>query len=414
MVFWLILKTGVYNLPEKKSQTGVVLFSSLCDLVLFTMELQRIEILISRYLDGKATPQEREEVERWYAMIQPENEIELKTDLTEDEQYARLFGKLTPKSRPRSSKVYRIVIWSAAAMLLLSLLIWPLYKSRFSGEGQQQVEFTHTQGLEKKNTILRLSDGREINIDEQQQGEYEISKGLSINIGRDMLTWNSASATSQNMKQTLSTPYRRRYSLMLPDGTRVWLNAGSKLSFPAHFADGGERHVAVNGEAYFEVAHATMPDGRTLRPFTVTAGRQQITVLGTRFNIKAYPSSQVVTTLFHGSVRVSQGPSSLQLKPGEAAMSTAGGLRLEQQADLDRAIAWRGSLFIFEKSDLKEILTEFSRWYGISVIYNTAPSGEQFSGKIPMDIDLASALKIVEQQNIVFRLQGDKLYVEQR
>jgi transmembrane sensor len=378
------------------------------------MELQRIETLISRYLDGKATPEEREEVEHWYAMIQPENELEIESGLTEDEQYARLFERIAPKVTSRTFSIYRIVIWSAAAMLLLSLLIWPLYKNWFSGGDQHRVVFTGAKGLRMKNTILTLSDGRQINIDEQQRGELEIGKGLLVNLGRDMLTWSPATIQQTATQQILSTPYRRRYSLLLPDGTRVWLNAGSNVSFPSHFSNDGERHVSVNGEAYFEVAHATKKDGRTLMPFTVNAGGQQIAVLGTRFNIKAYAGNQVVTTLFHGSVSVSQGVSRLQLKPGEAARSTPGGLQLEQQADLDRAIAWRSNLFIFEKSDLKEILSEFSRWYGISVIYHTSISSEQFSGKIPMGMELADALKIVEQQKITFRLQGDKLYVEAR
>jgi ferric-dicitrate binding protein FerR (iron transport regulator) len=377
------------------------------------MELQRIETLISRYLDGQATPEEQEEVERWYAMIQPENESEITSDVTEEEQYAQLLERIGPKVRSRNISIYRIIIWSAAAMLLLSLLIWPLYKNRFIGVDQNHVVFTD-KGLKMKNTILTLSDGRQINIDEQQHGKLEIGKGLSIDVGRDMLSWNAATGQLPATEQILSTPYRRRYSLLLPDGTRVWLNAGSNVSFPAHFSDHAERHVSVSGEAYFEVAHATMSDGKTRRPFTVTAGGQQIAVLGTRFNVKAYAGDQVVTTLFHGSVSVGQGASRLQLKPGEAARSIPGGLRLEQQADLDRAIAWRSSLFIFEKSNLKEILSEFSRWYGISVIYHTSTSGEEFSGKIPMDIALTDALKIVEQQNITFRLSGDKLYVEAR
>lgn len=378
------------------------------------MELQRIETLISRYLEGKASPEEREEVERWYAMIQPENEPEINSDVTEEEEYARLFERIVPKVRTRTFRIYRIAAWSAAAMLLLSLLIWPLYKNRFSDGDTQQIVFSNTKGLQIKNIVLSLSDGRQINIDEQQHGELEIGKGLSINIGREMLTLNNTSIQLPATEQILSTPYRRRYSLMLPDGTRVWLNAGSHVSFPSHFSSDGERHVSVNGEAYFEVAHATRRDGKSLRPFTVTAGGQQIAVLGTRFNIKAYTGNQVVTTLFHGSVSVSQGVSRLQLKPGEAARSIQGGLQLEQQADLDRAIAWRSSLFIFEKSNLKEILSEFSHWYGISVIYHTSISSEQFSGKIPMGMELADALKIVEQQKVAFRMRGRKLYVEAR
>jgi len=377
------------------------------------MELERIELLISRYLDGEATPQEREEVELWYAMIQKEDTAPIQEQLTTAQAYEKLRENLASEPRRRLPVMIRWAGWSAAAVLVLSFICWPLIKRQFSADIRQGELHVKKTGA-VKGTLLTFSDGTHLAIDQQPYGRTKLANGFIADLGKDLLALESSPGANPNLYHSLSTPARRKYSVILPDGSRVWLNAGSSLRFPSTFDPRAPRQISITGEGYLEVAHQR--DGRNgrPRPFIVNTAGQQISVLGTRFNVRAYPGSPVVTTLFQGSVKVKASNSQVLLKPGEAAKLVSGTLKLQEHADLDRAIAWRGNLFIFADSDLKEILTEFSRWYGIKIIYQTRLSRATFSGKIPMETDLGDALKIIEQEHILFKLQGDKLYVQSR
>jgi transmembrane sensor len=375
------------------------------------MELQRIEMLITRYLDNEASPEERDEVENWYAMIQEDTEFVPDMEISEEE-YKKLIQSIVRPQKFKIKRLYQFTGWAAAAIIVLSFLMWPLIKQQIGvGKANKEI-FTTADNLLTKNTILTLADGRQINIDSQVIGLLEPDKGLKLEISKDMLSIENAPKNSGLTANVLSTPSRRKYSVVLYDGTRVWLNAGSSIRFPASFEGENARQVEITGEAYFEVAHQNTANG-SLRPFIVKAAGQQISVLGTRFNVNAYAGTAMVkTTLFHGSVKVESGNQQFILKPGESAESDSATLRIDTEANLDRAIAWRSNLFIFEQANLKQMLSEFSHWYGVEIVYRAQLPNEPFSGKIPMDLELADVLKIVAQKGIKFRLAGDKLYVE--
>jgi ferric-dicitrate binding protein FerR (iron transport regulator) len=204
-------------------------------------------------------------------------------------------------------------------------------------------------------------------------------------------------------------------SLTLADGTQIWLNAASSITYPTAFA-GAERKVKVSGEAYFKVVH------NNKMPFKVAIDNIEVTDLGTEFNIRAYDDEkEIQTTLVEGSVKVSRftntspkaGNESVFVKPGEqAVVAENAAINITHPDVLDEITAWREGLFHFESTELPVILKEFSRWYDIDVAY---------SGKIPTDkyflifkrsSSLVTVLEALKAGGVKFQVEGRKLIVQ--
>ena len=188
---------------------------------------------------------------------------------------------------------------------------------------------------------------------------------------------------------------------MLPDGTKVWLNAASSIKFPSKFT-GEERNIEVTGEVYLEVAK------NAKQPFFVHTNKETIQVLGTSFNVNAYNDEEAEkTTLIEGSIKVQ----SQLLKPGEEAVVNSNATVNVQTVNTDNTISWVKGYFYFDKSDIKTILRQISRWYDVEVVYTGEVPGDLFIGKIERNISLAGIIRFLEQNNVKVRLEGKKLIV---
>lgn len=162
---------------------------------------------------------------------------------------------------------------------------------------------------------------------------------------------------------TLKVAEGKTAQLLLPDGTHVWLSVGSEIAFGSSFGQGGERCVALRGEAYFDVRHDASS------PFVVDGGGWQTTVLGTQFDVRNVEGSAPTVTLVKGRVRVSRGADQLLLRPGEQTVVGAGGRLQANEADMDVALSWKEGRFYFDGQTLKEVVDEIGRWYGLRVTY---------------------------------------------
>lgn len=165
----------------------------------------------------------------------------------------------------------------------------------------------------------------------------------------------------------VTVPYGSKTSLQLPDGTRVILNAGSEFSYPTNFAK-ASRNVILNGEAYFEVAHDDT------KPFVISVGDLNVTVLGTKFNIMAYPEfNRIETTLVEGKVQLSRKgyvqDEGVVLKPGQKATFSDNKLKL-QRANIELATNWIRNEFYFESIPFHELMMRLEKWYDVSIEYN--------------------------------------------
>lgn len=204
---------------------------------------------------------------------------------------------------------------------------------------------------------------------------------------------------------TITTPASGEFAVTLSDGTRIWLNSLSRLTVPDDFGK-TDRTVNITGEAYVEVA----PDPR--RPFHVRVGDVDIQVLGTAFNVNAYGDEPYIkTTLIKGSIKLVRSGNSLLLKPGEEASADVGGLKIDTGENADQALAWKNGYFDLEGADIRTIMRQIARWYGVDVRYEGEPTKERFGGQIGRDLNLSELLTGLTKNNLHFRLEGNILTV---
>jgi transmembrane sensor len=218
---------------------------------------------------------------------------------------------------------------------------------------------------------------------------------------------SNITADNEIAYNTLSTPKGGEYQLVLPDGTKVWLNAASSISFPVAFT-GNRRHVKLTGEAYFEVAKNKQ------KPFYVSINKVEVRVLGTHFNISAYnDDNEITTTLLEGAVQVTKNNSQSLLKPGQqAVIGNASDNIMVSAADVDDAIAWKNGYFTFNDDDITGIMKKVSRWYDVDIIYKGGTGNQKFGGTFYRSKSITELLHHLEKiGKIHFTTEGRRIIV---
>lgn len=259
--------------------------------------------------------------------------------------------------------------------------------------------------------ILTLASGKKISLDEAPNGVLAEESGASIvRTGSGQITYavHEKALNSDTVKNvginSLETPLGGQYQVRLPDGTKVWLNAASKLTYPASFDPGAERKVELKGEAYFEIAQIANT------PFVVFSGKQRIEVEAARLNISSYVNDEAIkTTLLEGMGRVN---SDNIIKSGQQAINKKGNLEIIP-ANTKEAVAWKNGLFLFEDESLETIMKSISRWYNVEIIYaNENAPKELFSLSVSRFDNISSTLKSLENTGFVrFKIKGRKITV---
>lgn len=241
--------------------------------------------------------------------------------------------------------------------------------------------------------ILTLSNGTKIILDSAHNGALARQGNTTvIKLDGGQLAYKGGQSTPQPADiryNTIATPRGGQYQVILPDGSKVWLNAASSLSFPTAFG-GRERKVLLEGEAYFEIQKDKA------RPFLVEVGKMKVKVLGTRFDVMAYGDEEAVkTTLLDGAVRIwGTQKDSVTLNPGEQAeLKKNQNLEVRPGIDVDAAIAWKDGLFYFHDADIKTVMRQLARWYNVEVTYNNMETKEGFYAKIPRATNLSTVLQ---------------------
>jgi ferric-dicitrate binding protein FerR (iron transport regulator) len=271
---------------------------------------------------------------------------------------------------------------------------------------------------------LMLDNGEVVDIDSMNNGLIADQNGTRISLKDGALAYDaSGSASSKVIHNSVLTPYGRQCQLTLPDGTKVWLNAGSAIYYPTIFT-GKERMVSIEGEVYFEVAkNPSMPFIVTIKLPQTSEGswprHARLEVLGTHFNVNSY-GTDVKTTLLEGSLKVvNEGQAYMKrketaviLKPGEQSI-TDGEMKMtiDHSPDLNKAMAWKNGLFIFEGASFNEIMRELERWYDVEIVYEKAAPKIEFEGKLTRDVPLTDLLRMFEKSDIHFRKEGRKLII---
>lgn len=258
----------------------------------------------------------------------------------------------------------------------------------------------------REGAILTLADGSKVVLDSIGNGVVANQSGVQVLLQNGQLAYDGSSG--EVVYNTISTPKGRQFRLLLPDGSKVWLNAASAVKYPTVFA-GKERRVELEGEAYFEVTkNAEVPFKVVLRDAT------EVEVLGTSFNINSYHNEPVIrATLLEGSVRLNAYKRSETLKPGQQAVVKPSKEQMEvaRKADLDQVMAWKNGLFNFDDASLEEVMRQLERWYDIEVTYAKDIPAIRFGGEINKQNTLQDVLQILEKSNVHFRLEESRKLV---
>jgi ferric-dicitrate binding protein FerR (iron transport regulator) len=250
---------------------------------------------------------------------------------------------------------------------------------------------------------LTLGDGSRVVLDSSMDGVVARQGNIKVlKLKNGEIKYEHNKNAGRIFYNTMATPAGGQYHLVLPDGTGVWLNAASSITYPTAFS-GTERKVSVTGEVYFEVTkNASMP-------FKVKTGEQTIEVLGTHFNVNAYDNeSAVKTTLAEGKVRITCNGSTIILQPGQQAQNNRSGhLSLTDHPDMEETLAWKDGLFRFNGTDIETIMRQVARWYNVEVIYKDKIN-EQFVAEIPRSVKVSKLLELLELTKQVHFIISDK------
>lgn len=372
--------------------------------------------LYEKYVSGLCS---REEEERLYAYMDGFQMHESKPEHAEPESEhlkTQLFQKINESIQQSERPTYKLFGWvkyAAAVVLLLAagiLFINEKQKSTQIDQVEAQLAKAKSAITPGRNTAtLTLSDGSVLDLEQLDNGTIAHNGGAAVEKAAEgaiiyQPTGIESTAVSYN---TISVPAGGSYKVVLPDGTSVWLNALSSLTYPTAF-NGASREVTLTGEAYFEVAK------NPAKPFIAKVDAMKVTVLGTHFNINAYDNKHYRTTLLEGSVRLSNAARQTLLVPGQQGVVTAD-QRIElAKVNVNKIVAWKNGYFMFQDDTIQDIMGQISRWYNVDVQYTGTMSSKTFGGIYSRNKDINELLKGLELTGLVrFKIEGRRITVMQ-
>lgn len=376
------------------------------------MANQQAETLYKKYLAGNCTQEERALVEQWY-LNEADKRRNDHLNINDEDIKASMWAELEQQTTPGSARS-SVRNWYpyAAAIVLLLFGLGLFYK--YEPVAVVKTPQTLNDIKPGRNTAtLTLSNGEKIILSDAANGELARQAGVVIHKSADghliydlqpaAAEMTSGSAESKNI---LTTARGEEYQLILPDGSKVWLNSASSLRFPAEFK-GTERNVELTGEAYFEIAKVKK------KPFIVKIRQVKVEVLGTHFNVMSYQDEgEIKTTLLEGAVKIASGNTDNVLKPGEQAIVDPSNKIQIRHADTEQAVAWKDGYFKFNKQDIRYIMRQLARWYDIDVVYEGEIPADLFVGKIRRRENITEVLKIFELSQIKYQIKGRKIIIK--
>jgi ferric-dicitrate binding protein FerR (iron transport regulator) len=399
------------------------------------MNTSDINNLLEKYLNGTSTEQENAALETWYMRYENKSLADV-ADQVRIEQLDRIRKQVAQYSAPaRTYKLWPTIAVAAAAVAAITLGVWLYYTPRHPDAGQDPGSAQYATDIApgKNGATITLANGKVIQLSDAKSGvvigkndlKYSDSTlvigSLSSRANAKDLDPSEVGMTSKVQNLTASTAKGQTYQFTLPDGTKVWLNADSKLEFPSNFVNSKTRFVKLSGEGYFEV------EKDKAHPFIVATDKQEVEVLGTHFNVTAYSDEESTkTTLLEGSVAVtSYTPRSKRpgeradvfpgtvLAPNQQSILTGSNRLNIKEVDASLAVAWKEGSFRFKSETISEIMRKVQRWYDVEVVYTDQSLGDiKFSGTISRYENVSRLLDILQTtERLQFKIEGRKVYV---
>ena len=358
-------------------------------------EIARL-ILLNRY--GKAEKSQMIELEAWLKESEENRDFYTKVlshsyveeGLEEYIQYDAddAWKQLKAKIRPRKRRFFvRLLPYAAIFAGIIGLTV--LWQTQDSEPVQREMTTVAILPGSPKAQLV-LSNGRQIELEAKNDKLCRRVEGENFENTGELLDYRRRGSAENAMQiHTLRIPRGGEYQIILSDSTRVWVNADSELQYPDHFM-GDERKVVLKGEAYFEVAKDT------LRPFYVEIGDMSVKVLGTSFNISAYPNSKRQTTLVGGCVMINWNKQQVTLHPGQQATETTRELQV-REVNVENYVGWIDRRFVFKDKLLGEVLEDLERWYDVEIfVTNDKIRNLHFTANFQKYENIDKVLKIIE------------------
>ncbi|WP_345949731.1 FecR domain-containing protein [Mucilaginibacter sp. PAMB04274] len=382
-------------------------------------QITEIKKLLYKYHSNTAT---REEVEQLFNLMARHDNSEqvkqlLQQELADTETqevnnkrwndlFERIEEEITGLETTQHSFLGVLRWWGAAASVLIfiaaSFFFFNQRQNKLQLTVQKKTQFDIKPG-ERKATLI-LASGEEITLTDGLKDTISKSENLSVVIDDQHAIHYQAGKVVPVGENKLVTGKGEQspYYLLLPDGTKAWLNAASSITFPTAFT-GKNRVVKITGEVYFEVVH------NARQPFQVKAAGQTVEDIGTSFNINAYADEpEVSTTLLEGSAKVINVTQSVVLKPGQQALSNTGSSISVKQADVAAIMAWQKGLFKFKDADLRLVMRQLARWYNVEVRYEGNIPNRKFSGEVTRNLKLSQMLEVLSYYQVHFEVKKEK------
>lgn len=361
------------------------------------------EDLYARYARNEVSPQELEEFFRQSQQVAPELLHQL-LDKTWDETLAPVSEPVRQPRKPGQ----RVALLALVLVLLCGggWYSWLRTGQRAQPLASHPRPATPVPGTDR--ATLVLGDGQRVVLSGAADGDLAAQGTTRLHKQGNTLAYRMPGSAGRGtvLYNTLETPRGGKYRLVLPDGSRVWLDAASSLRFPTAFA-GSERRVELTGQAYFEVVK------NARQPFLVLAAGTSVRVLGTHFNVMAYADEQrLQTTLLEGAVQVASGSATAVLRPGQQATLPTGHQQFQVgPADTEAAVAWKNELFSFTDADMPAVMRQLARWYTLDVRYQGPVPTSHFTGELSRTQPLADILEVLQASGVHFQLRGTTLLV---
>jgi ferric-dicitrate binding protein FerR (iron transport regulator) len=388
------------------------------------------QLLLRRYLAGECTDGEKEWVESWFAELGEDlpGEVSLEEPgVIHDRMLAQIRaelgesiglvrgGKELAESAGQARTIgidrppVRRLGWFAgiaAAVIVLAIGVWLFWlgKNEKPAVGFARVDIEAKPGGDK--AILTLGNGQRVVLDSAANGMLAMQGASKIIKQNGQLNYQpgSGSGKSAIAFNTLTTPRGGQYKLILPDGTKVWLDALSSINYPTAFT-GNTRRVSIVGQAYFEVVHDAAA------PFEVEVRGQVVRDIGTSFNINAYDDEPAMKITLAGGVAAIGVPGHeiVLRRPGQQAEFRDGQLKAAPDADLESVLAWKNGLFYLTSADIGMVMRQISRWYDIDVVFEKGVPAGHITGEVPRNTMLSTVLQVLQTSGVHFTVEGRKI-----
>ncbi|WP_316793193.1 FecR family protein [Pedobacter frigoris] len=306
--------------------------------------------------------------------------------------------KLEPKwpQRKKANNTRILIRWAVAACLACFCTFIYFYSTRIATV--KTYEIAKAKAHTSNEVVLIMPDGKEI----------KLGASASISDFRQNMHLNNLASQKDKNMITVKVPSQRQFNLTLDDGTKVWLNAGAVLRFTAIFNRQSERVVNLEGEGYFEVV------SNKAQPFKVMALGTEVKVTGTKFNVQAFEEDHAVkTSLLEGHVTFSMDKKVYQLQAGQQTLADIDKKQvLAQSFDADKLLSWKSGYFVFDNTELLEVMKTASRWYNVNVVAQSPINNKKIGGTFPNDVPLSEFLADLSLlSGLKFKIKGEEVLI---